>query len=72
MGKAYTNRKVESERPDNDFYPTTKGITSAMVRELRERTGVPLLGCKKALSENKVIWIRHMISFIKRRIIKHG
>ena len=24
-----------------------------MERELRERTGVPLLGCKKALSENK-------------------
>ena len=32
---------------------TVYNITSAMVRELRERTGVPLLECKKALVENK-------------------
>lgn len=30
MGKAYANRKLESERPANDFYPTP----SCMVKEL--------------------------------------
>ena len=43
MGKAYANKNKESDRPDNDFYPTPFGLTYELLN-----TGV-LDGCKKIL-----------------------
>lgn len=31
MGKAYANRKKESDRPENDFYPTPGGLTLELI-----------------------------------------
>lgn len=33
-------------------------ITAAMVKELREMTGVGMMDCKKALTEQTAIWKR--------------
>lgn len=43
MGKAYANRKKEELRPENDFYPTPKGLTYELLN-----TGV-LDNCKTIL-----------------------
>lgn len=43
MGKAYANRKKEEIRPENDFYPTPKGLTYELIK-----TGI-LNGCKTIL-----------------------
>lgn len=43
MGKAYANRKKESDRPENDFYPTPKCLTWELIK-----TG-QLEGCKSIL-----------------------
>ena len=31
LGKAYASRKPENERPENDFYPTPKGLTYELI-----------------------------------------
>ena len=31
MGKAYANKKKESDRPENDFYPTPGGLTLELI-----------------------------------------
>lgn len=43
MGKAYANRKKESDRPENDFYPTPGGLTIELIN-----TGI-LNDCKTIL-----------------------
>lgn len=43
MGKAYANKKPETERPDNDFYPTPGGLVLELIK-----TG-ELDGCKTIL-----------------------
>src|SRR4030081_2714880 len=40
------------DRPDRQRTPTMATITAAMVKDLRETTGVGMMDCKQALSEN--------------------
>ena len=43
---------------------STVNISAAQVKELREKTGAPMMDCKQALSESKgdmeqaVVWLR--------------
>lgn len=34
-GKNYANRKPESERPENDYYPTPSCLTKELIKQLR-------------------------------------
>src|SRR5512140_3071289 len=51
-------------RPDRQRIPTMATITAAMVKDLRESTGVGMMDCKQALAENNgdmeaaVDWLR--------------